>query len=448
MVNDMRKNLKQVIAEWKVFELPEMVERDTGISLEGKSIVAIVGVRRAGKTYTMFHLIKELIKDVGKNNILYVDFENPRLAGMNASTLNELLVVFKEMMAPDKNRRIYLFLDEIQNVEGWERWVRILHNKGNYKIIISGSSATLLSREIATSLRGRSINFEIYPFSFKEFLRIKNFSYDLDVIKYTEEKGNILRYLNEYINYGGFPEVVLSPEELKRKLLTSYFETIFHRDILERYRIRNISLMENFLLYLLNNNSKYISLGKIERFFKSMGMKVSKKTLGEYLKYARDVFFVFTIEIFSHKIKDRLQYPRKIYSIDTGIVNTISPESKENRGRLYENIVFLHLHREKQKHPGMGIYYWKDREGREVDFVITDGLKPQKLIQVSLDVSSPDTMKRETRALLKAMKEFDLKEGLIITEDYSGEEQNKGRHIKFIPLYEWLLLKTEWHKQS
>ena len=448
MVNDMRKNLKQVIAEWKVFKLPEMVEGDTGISLEGKSIVAIVGVRRAGKTYTMFHLIKELIKDVGKNNILYVDFENPRLAGMNASTLNELLIVFKEMMAPDKNRRIYLFLDEIQNVEGWVRWVRILHNKGNYKIIISGSSATLLSREIATSLRGRSINFEIYPFSFKEFLRIKNFSYDLDVIKYTEEKGVILRYLNEYINYGGFPEVVLSPEELKRKLLTSYFETIFHRDILERYRIRNISLMENFLLYLLNNNSKYISLGKIERFFKSMGMKVSKKTLGEYLKYARDVFFVFTIEIFSHKIKDRLQYPRKIYSIDTGIVNTISPESKENRGRLYENIVFLHLHREKQKHPGMGIYYWKDREGREVDFVISDGLKPQKLIQVSLDVSSPDTMKRETRALLKAMKEFDLKEGLIITEDYSGEEQNKGRHIKFIPLYEWLLLKTEWHKQS
>jgi len=153
-------------------------------------------------------------------------------------------------------------------------------------------------------------------------------------------------------------------------------------------------------------------------------------------------FFVFTVEIFSHKIKDRLQYPRKIYSIDTGIVNAITLESKENRGRLYESIVFLHLHREKQKYPGMGIYYWKDREGREVDFVITDGLKPQKLIQVSLDVSSPDTMKRETRALLKAMKEFDLKEGLIITEDYSGEEHNKGRHIKFIPLYERLLLKN------
>jgi len=179
MLNDIRKNLKQVIAEWKAFRLPEMVDRNTGISLEGKSIVAIVGVRRAGKTYIMFHLIKELIKDVGKNNILYVDFENPRLAGMNASTLNELLIVFKEMMAPGENRRIYLFLDEIQNVKDWERWIRILHNKGNYKIIISGSSATLLSREIATSLRGRSINFEIYPFSFKEFLRIKIFRMSL-----------------------------------------------------------------------------------------------------------------------------------------------------------------------------------------------------------------------------------------------------------------------------
>ncbi len=440
MRNDMQEKFRQIVTEWKVFELPDMVKRDIQIDLDGNSIVAIVGVRRAGKTYLMFNTIKSLIEKVGKENILYVDFEDVKLKGGRVDLLDELLVAFREIFSPNKEKKIYLFLDEIQNIEGWEKWVRSLHNRRRYKIIVSGSSATLLSREIATALRGRSINFEIYPFNFKEFLIEKKYLYDIDIIRHTEKKGEMLKYLNEYIRYGGFPEVVLSVERLKNRLLVSYFDAIFHRDIIERYRVRNISLMENFLMYLLNNNANYISLGKIENFFKTMGMKVSKKTLGEYLKYAKDVFFLFPLEIFSYKIKDRLQYSRKVYSIDVGLVNAFTPASSKNTGRLYENLVFLHLQRMKLKNPLMGIYYWKDRQEREVDFVITESLKPKKLIQVSYDVSIPETVKRETRGLLKAMEEFNLDKGLIITGYYSGEEKREGKYIKFIPLYEWLLL--------
>jgi hypothetical protein len=439
MRNNMQKLLRQVVAEWKDYKLPDIVDRDVKVSLEGGSIVSVVGVRRAGKTYLLLNTIKNLQSEAGRNNILYVDFEDIKLTGMKADMLNELLVAFREMFAPAEDKKIYLFFDEIQNIDGWEKWLRGLHNRKKYKIIISGSSAALLSREIATALRGRSINYEIYPFNFKEFLRAKGYEYDLDIVKHTEKRGEIQRFLNEYIQYGGFPEVVLSSEEVKKKLLISYFEAIFHRDIVERNKIRNINLMEQFLLYLLNNNATYISLGKIENFFSTMGMKVSKKTLGEYLKYARDVFFMFTVEIFSYKIKDRLQYPRKVYLIDTGLVNALVPSISSNIGRLYENVVFLHLKRMIGNNPGMGIYYWKDRQGREVDFVITDELKPRKLIQVSYDVSSPATMKREKRSLLKAMEEFNLKKGIIITGHYSGEEEEEGKYIRFIPLYEWLL---------
>ncbi len=430
---------RKIVAEWKGFEIPSAIERDIEIDFSSNSIIAIVGVRRAGKTYLMFNLIRKLIKEVGKDNILYIDFENPKLRGIGVEYLDEILVAFREIFKPKNDNKIFLFLDEIQNIDGWEKWVRALHNSGKYKILISGSSATLLSKEIASALRGRSINYEVYPFSFKEFLKAKNYSYDLDIIKYTEKKGEILNYLNEYLRFGGFPEVVLNSESLKDKIFVSYFDAIFHRDIVERYRVRNMNLLENFLMYLLNNNTNYISLGKMQKFFNTMGMKVSKKTLGEYLKYAKDVFFTYPIEIFSYKIKDRLQYPKKIYSIDVGFANSLSPSFSENTGRLYENIVFLHLHRMRLKKSLMGIYYWKDRAGRETDFVITDSLKPIKLIQVSYDISRPETMKREIKGLLKSMEEFSINEGLIITGFYSGEESYGDKHIKFVPLYEWLL---------
>ncbi len=436
----MHNTFKQVVAEWKDYRLPDMVDREVEVSLEGDSIVSIVGARRAGKTYLLLNIIKKLLSDVGRSNILYVDFEDIKLKGIKAEMLDELLMVFMEMFAPVEDKKIYLFFDEIQNVDGWERWLRGLHNRKKYKIVISGSSSALLSKEIATALRGRSINYEIYPFSFKEFLKARKYEYDLDIVEHTEERGRIQGYLNEYIQYGGFPEVVLSSsEKLKRKLLTSYFEAIFHRDIVERYKIRSINLMEQFLLYLLNSNAARISLGKMENFFKTIGMKTSKKTLGEYLKYAGDVFFAFTVEIFSYKIKDRLQYPRKVYSIDTGLVNALVPSFSSNIGRLYENVVFLHLKRMIGSNPSIGIYYWKDRQGREVDFVITDGLNPRELIQVSYDVSSPKTLERERRGLLKAMEEFNLDEGIIITDHYSGEVEEGGKRIKFIPLYRWLL---------
>lgn len=171
----MQELLRQVVAEWKDYQLPDMVDRDVKVNLEGDSIVAVVGVRRAGKTYLLLNTIKNLFGIVERNNILYVDFEDIRFTGIGGDMLYELLVAYRAMFTPVEEKKIYLFFDEIQNIDGWEKWLRGLHNRKKYKIVISGSSSALLSKEIATALRGRSINYEIYPFSFREFLRAKRF---------------------------------------------------------------------------------------------------------------------------------------------------------------------------------------------------------------------------------------------------------------------------------
>ncbi|MEM5811667.1 MAG: ATP-binding protein [Candidatus Aenigmatarchaeota archaeon] len=436
------EDFKVVLSRWKSFEIPELIEREIKLPLEPTTIVSIIGPRQAGKTYRMLQAIKDLSKIISKENILYVNFEHERLRNLDAKNLEDMMKVFYQIFTPDEKSPIYLFFDEIQNVRDWDKWIRRIYDSGKFRIFISGSSSKLLAREIATSLRGRSIDFVIFPFNFREFLKAKKFEVgDIKILSYLEERGKILRLSEEFVKFGGYPKVVLTEDyESKEKILESYYEAIFYKDLVERYKLNPV-LLDNFLRYAITCFSKQLSISKIFNYLKSIGLKCSKLTLIKFLKYAEEIFFLFPIEIFSFSIKEKRQYPKKFHIVDNGIIRVIYPEAEESFGRLIENCVAIELLRRKYAKK-MEINYWREygrRDGNEVDFVIKEGLNITQLIQVTYASNKDEIEKREIRALIKASEQLKCKDLLIITWDYEDEIKVNSKKIKCIPLWKWLL---------
>lgn len=425
---------RYLISEWQESNLPSFVERGVEIEEIPENIAFVItGVRRSGKTYLLYEIAKRLEKDIPRQNVVYVNFEDDRLYPLRGNELKTLPDVYFEYFFPDENYPLWFLLDEVQNMPNWERSVRTFIDRRMAKVVVTGSSSRLLSGEIATSLRGRTFTRTLFPLGFKEFLKFKEFKINnIESLLYSSQKPKILNLFNELLKYGGFPQVVLSKK--KEELLREYYRAIFYRDIVERFSIRNLSLFENFLKLLIQQNASLFSLGKAENFLKTLGFKLAKSTLAEYLFYARSAFLLFEVPLFSYSIKDRLQYPRKIYTIDTGLANSVTFRHSHNYGRMLENVVFLELLRREKE-----IYYWKTRNGYEVDFVIMENLKVKELVQVAWDVSDEKSLKREERALLKAMEEFGLDKGLILTKDYSERKEVKSNEILYKPAWLWML---------
>ena len=397
---------------------------------ESSHIIVITGARRSGKSFIMRQTAKTLIKGgIRENNILIVNFEDPRFVELNTKTLQQLYDVYLEFLNPQE--KPYLFLDEIQEVKDWEKWVRTTHELDKAKIIISGSNAKLLSRELSTLLTGRHLDLVIFPLSFKEFLRFRN----VDLSKRFEivnKEIEIKRLLREYIEFGSFPEVVLGGE--KKQILLNYFEDILNKDIVRRFKIRKSKELVSLAKFYLGNISSLITFSSLERT-----LNISVDTVEKFSRYLEDTFILFFLKRFSYKFREQEKSPRKVYAIDVGLANTIGFRFSHNMGRLAENLVFLELKRKEMLGSNFEIYYWKDVNHREVDFLIKENLKVKQLIQVCWEVNRPETKNREIRALLKAMKEFNLEEGLIITDDYEAEENIKGKKINYIPLWKWYL---------
>lgn len=397
---------------------------------ESSHIIVITGARGSGKSFIMRQTAKTLIKEgIRKNNILIVNFEDPRFVELNTKILQQLYDVYLEFLNPQE--KPYLFLDEIQEVKDWEKWVRTIHELDKAKIIISGSNAKLLSRELSTLLTGRHLDLVIFPLSFKEFLRFKNvdLSKRFEIVKKEIE---IKRLLREYIEFGSFPEVVLGGE--KKQILLNYFEDILNKDIVRRFKIRKSKELVSLAKFYLGNISSLITFSSLERT-----LNISVDTVEKFSRYLEDTFILFFLKRFSYKFREQEKSPRKVYAIDVGLANTIGFRFSQNMGKLAENLVFLELKRKEMLGSNLEIYYWKDINHREVDFLIKENLKVKQLIQVCWEVNRPETKNREIRALLKAMKEFNLEEGLIITDDYEAEENIKGKKINYIPLWKWYL---------
>ena len=434
----MKKIIKTILAEWKGKNIPVVIPREMNLqdylNLKVNKIIVVNGFRRVGKTYILYGLASELLKSNSREEVIQINFEDERIP-LRTEFLSDLLPTASEIF----NKKIkYLFLDELHNLPNWSKWLRRTYDNQDMQIFVSGSSSRMSEKEIPTELRGRFLEIKIFPLSFREFLNFKRLTFDLNIVDYSEkERPLMLKALAEYLTYGGLPEIVLIEENKKFEVAQSYYATVIKRDIVERYHIKNEESIKALLKLLLD--SKEYSISKSYNTLKSLGYKIGKSTLQKYISCIENSYFAFSLPIFSYKIKNQIQYQKKVYFIDNAFINAISTKFSNNFGRLYENVVAVELKRRKKE-----CYYWKNIDKEEVDFIIKDDVKINQLIQVCYDVSDPDTKKREMRALLKASKDLKCDNLLVINQEYTGEEDVEWfgikRKVKFIPLWKWLLI--------
>ncbi len=420
-----RSEAKELIAtNLNDINAKDIVDRQESDELEShlnkKQVTAISGVRRSGKTYLMFQLIKKL------SNAAYVNFENPRFD----DSLKQLDTIYEAMLEYYKEGgRMHLFLDEIQNIRGWERWVATMYEK-NIKFFVSGSNASLLASEFSKSLSGRHKLVRIYPLSFSQFLNHRNpgiASKKQQLV--TENKAWIMGLLEEYLHYGGFPEVVF---EGRDDMLKDYFEDILTKDIIARHNLKFKQSLKELAHNLITNISSPHSLYSLNKLIQARSIN----TIKNYLLYLEDAYLIIRIPYFSYSIRKQRVNPFKIYCIDTGMRNAVSFRFSSDMGKLYENTVALELVRRNTRD---NIFYWKTSKHEEVDFLVKEGNSIKQAIQVCYDLEDPKTRERETKSLVRACEHFKLEEGTIITNDTSSEENINSIRIRFRPLWEWLL---------
>lgn len=428
-----RELFKRVLIEGQSRKVA-LTPRELRLPTEIKKVITLYGPRRCGKTYLFYQTIQELQqKKIPLDRILYVNFEDERILPFRQEDWEILLEAYFELYPENLNKNLYLFLDEVQVAPLWEKFVRRISEKENFRIFLTGSSSKLFSREISTSLRGRTLSYFLMPFSFREFLISKDIMIKPH-LEYSSLRHKVKKLFQEYLVFGGFPELIDKEESFKTQILQGYFELIFYRDLVERYQIRNFSLMKELMRYLLSNFSSLFSLTNYYHLLRSSGQRIGKDTLFEYLACLGDVNFVKWIPLFDFALKKQMVNPKKIYAIDTGLIHAVSFQFSENRGRYLENLAYLELLRR-----GKEIYYFKESKGNEVDFLITEKGKPSQLIQVCSDIENQKVKEREIRSLRMAARRFNLKEGIILSEDQKATWTLDGMKVKVIPLWLWLL---------
>ncbi len=426
--------IKQIIMDQEeeiseIFQRENIISRELQKAMPAKffkhpNITAILGVRRSGKTLLSLLLLKNL-------KYGYINFDDERLASLTKENLNSILEAFYELKGNDLE---YIILDEVQNIPGWELFASRLRR--TKKVIITGSNAKLLSGELSTHLTGRYISYKLYPFSFREILKLKGFKF-LDSYS-TKDRAAIRRILAEYMKLGGFPEVY----KIGRRMAQMIYEDILIKDILSRYKIKYEKVFKDLSRYLISNFANEITFSKLKNIFSLKDVH----TIRNYVQWMELSYLIFLVEKFSPKLKQQILAPKKIYCIDTGIINSIAFQISDNKGRLYENIVAVELAHRNALNNNQEIYYWKDIKQHEVDFVIKQGPRVIQLIQVSYDLSNEETKQREIRNIILGSKELKCRNLLIITNDYEGIENIswfgiKGK-IKFMPLWKWLIEKN------
>jgi hypothetical protein len=397
------------------------------VKSKANKILAITGVRRSGKSFLAKQIIKEIIKEVERKNSLIVNFEEVSFdERLDEKFLIKVWDAYKEIVKPEK--RPIIVLDEVQRVTNWERFVRTLQEKNEAKIIITGSSAKLMSEELATLLTGRTIDLKVFPFSFQEFLHLKNIKAEtkLEILARRDE---ILKLLREYFEFGSFPEVILEEkEEIKKAILKKIKEDIIFQDVVRRFKIKEIEKLERLSNFYTSNMASPITFNKVSKF-----LKLPVKTVEKYSKNLETSNLFFFVKKFSFSLKEQENSPRKVYLVDNGIFTASAFKLTENYGRMLENLVAVEL-----KRRGKEVFYYKSNN-KEVDFVVKNARYAEKIIQVCYDISEYGAREREIKALVKASKELKCKDLLVITWDHEDEQNVEKRKIKFVPLWKWLL---------
>jgi uncharacterized protein len=430
----MLETIKSIILDFQETDLETGIPRRLQIeAVRGKAAICI-GVRRSGKSTYLFQVIQRLIESgVSRQNILYLNFFDDRLHDLRQHNLGQIIEAYYSIYPKKKNSElVYCFFDEIQSVSGWEPFVDRVMRTEKCEIYITGSSAKMLSKEIATQMRGRALSWEMFPFSFREFLDYKGIEKEESLS--TKKRLIIQKAFEEYWKTGGFPEVFGLSRLLRIKIHQEYFNTILFRDLIERYDISHPKAVADLAHRLVDNTASLYSVNSLTGYLKSLGHKVPKNTVSDYLKWFEDAYFLFTVQIFDSSAARRDNNPKRLYCIDHAMVTSVAAGILVNSGHLLENLVFTALRRINPE-----IYYYKTKTGREVDFIVPMSGKSRILIQACESLADPQTRKREIVALSEAMAELGTKSGTIVTRSGDEQIQTDTGTINVIPAWRFLL---------
>ncbi len=430
----MMDTLKEIILDFQEIDLLTGVPRRVAVApVPGKATVCI-GVRRSGKSTFMFQLMKKLQSSgVSRENILYLNFFDERLHSLQHDNLGVIPEAYFSLYPEKKNaEKVYCFFDEIQVISGWEPFIDRLMRMDKCEVYITGSSAQMLSREIATQMRGRALSWEMFPFSFREFLDYKGIESDGPLS--TKKRLSIQKAFEEFWENGGFPEVAGLDRMLRIKIHQEYWGAMLFRDLVERHDISHPKALTDLAHWLVDNTGALYSINNLTGYLKSLGHKAPKSTVSNYLEWFEDAYILFTVRIFDASLSRANVNPKKIYCVDHALVRSISSGILINSGHLLENLVFTALRRITPD-----IFYYKTRTGREVDFITGRQGPSRRLVQVCESMADRQTRKREITALAEAMTELKLTQGIIVTRNEEEQIQVDCGNIDVVSAW-WFLL--------
>lgn len=428
-----KNKILSILNDWNYWEkpLPKFIPREyyqnkISTYLRSGEIIILKGIRRSGKSTLLLNHINHLLENgLNIKEILFVNFEDPRFNGeLNASLLEQIFEVYKEFICNEK--KPHVFLDEVQNVKQWEKWVLTGYELNKASFYITGSSSKLLSKEFGTALSGRHLDINVFPLSFKEYLLFQN-------IKYPDKKTIVTnrlvfkRFFNSYVKTGGFPKILFMDDELRKEEIIMYYETIILKDIVARYNLKSYENVKKVALFLLSNIGKPLNLNKVRT-----SIRLSYDLADKYFEYLKDSYLLSELFNYDFSLKKQFAKQRKVYCIDNGILSNTSFRISEDYGRYLENLVFVELIRR-----GNEVYFYSDK--KECDFLLKKGTKIISAIQVTRTLQDKKTMKRELDGLIEALNAHQLNEGMILTDDEEDLLKHKHYKINILPVWKWLL---------
>lgn len=437
MEREFRFTIHNKVVDGLTMEIPAFTRRDISVPDIRKKVFAVIGMRRSGKTTFLWQCLADrLAGGVPREALLYFNFEDERLADMRADDLHLVVEEYFSLHPELRDRRTVTFmLDEIQVIKGWETFVRRLLDTEKITLFVSGSSARLLSREVATNMRGRAMEVLVHPFSFREALRHFDVKADIlfnDMPK--ADRSTVQKHFREFLVNGGFPEVQGVPPRDRAALLRTYVDVAVLRDVIERHGVTHPAALGWLLRHLLGNPASAFSIQKFHHALKSQGMAIAKNTLHDYLAYLQDAFLVRTVWLCSASERQRMVNPRKAYPVDPGLISLYERTGRANLGRALETVVLLELERR-----GCDISYIRTEEGYEVDFYARDAEGRSTLIQVAAEVEDNDTWVREVRALAGAAQQFPGASAILLTADANPPAETLPSPLRWQAAASWLL---------
>ena len=430
----MKTAIKAILREFYDDGVPaDAVPRDVDYCEKLRAATVVKGMRRTGKTFVTYLKMRSLMEDgVKLGRIVHLNFEDERLKHMKVDDLHLINEVHAELHPEYAKQKCWYFLDELQAVDGWEAYARRLVDSSKIQLSLTGSSSKLLSEEIATEMRGRSIPIEVFPLSFPEFIRFNGIMDEIPKDGWTErERGALRNAMTRYLECGGFPDVQHVSAGIRAGMLQGYVDAVLYRDVIERHEVPSIQALRYTLDYLFHNFARKISSRAIVGVLRQMGVATGRESIADYLGYFKDAYLSYPVSIRSDSLAVKRVNPDKMYLIDTGLIRAMNAKMDQERGWLLENLVFMSLRRGFNK-----IEYYVTKGGGEVDFLVQDNVtQKRRLVQVTWDMSDKQTFAREMNALKDAMSETGIKDGTVVTWD--NEREIDG--ICIVPAWKWCI---------